>query len=724
MKKDRKSVGNIQNNSYLCCQNHPITLKIKETMKAKSWKALPLIAIAVITIWSCGGKLRTDAKASKADSLLYAAGNAKDYLRVLAIIDSLEDTGEISEMNTARWRGVANYYLGNMRSAEFHYKKAVAGEIRNEHDQQNYTKSARRLAGILTKKGDFQDAIQIATDALSKMEESKQGSESDYATLLNTIGCCQLNLGNPKSAAENFEKAYAAMEDILDSDSTGHLITNTFLNTTDIIENYLAFKNYKEALHWIDRADQLVQRYEAIPTTKAETTHETHGQTDLCRAIALQGLGEKKKADEYYRNAISNRFFKSAKGKLLANDYLMAAGRWMEAAENYHDLDRLLAVQDIDLTLDNIQQYLLPKYRANVMAHRRDSAIAVGTQICEALDSAIIRSRMDDAAELATIYDTHQKEAEIANQKADMSRQRLIGTATALILVIVFFTIYTLHRRKAQHHLAVAHTKLQAAYDKLEETTAAKERIESELRIARDIQMSMVPNLFPDREGLDMYASMVPAQEVGGDLYGYLMLGDELYFCLGDVSGKGVPASLFMAQATRLFRTLATQHMMPDEIATRMNAALSDDDNEHAMFVTMFIGLLDLNTGKLDFCNAGHNPPILMTKNETTEKGLRQTEFMKMLPNAPIGMWPGLVFKGETIESIKNRPLFVYTDGLNEAENKEQVQFSQERILNILRHTHFDNTRHVIQIMTDEVEKHRNGAEPNDDLTMMCLRIK
>ena len=181
-----------------------------------------------------------------------------------------------------------------MRSAEFHYKKAVTGEIRNEHDQQNYTKSARRLAGILTKKGDFQDAIQIATDALSKMEESKQGSESDYATLLNTIGCCQLNLGNPKSAAENFEKAYAAMENILDSDSTGHLITNTFLNTTDIIENYLAFKNYKEALHWIDRADQLVQRYEAIPTTKAETTHETHGQTDLCRAIALQGLGEKK----------------------------------------------------------------------------------------------------------------------------------------------------------------------------------------------------------------------------------------------------------------------------------------------------------------------------------------------------------------------------------------------------------------------------------------------
>ena len=698
---------------------------MKKVIKIRSWKVLPIMMMtAIVMMWSFSGEIRKDANASKADSLLFAAGNAKDYLKVLAIIDSLEDTGEISEMNIARWRGVANYYLGNMRSAEFHYKKAVKGEIRNEQDQQNYTKSARRLAGILTKKGAYRDALQIAMDALDRMKQSKQGSQSDYATLLNTIGCCQLNLGNSSAAEENFEEAYTSMEQVFDTDSTGHLIINTYLNTTDIIENYLALKQYQEALLWIDRADGLVKRDEEIPSTKAETTHETHGQTDLCRAIALEGLGEKKEASDFYRLAITNRFFKTAKGKLLANDYLMAAGRWNEAADNYKDLDRLLHAQDIDLTLDNIQQYLLPKYRANVGAHRMDSAIAVGIQICEALDSAITRSKIDDAAELATIYETNQKEAEIAHQKADLTMQRLIGTAIALILLTVFFTVYTLHRRKAQHHLAVAHEKLQAAYDKLEETTAAKERIESELRIARDIQMSMVPNLFPEREGLDMYASMMPAKEVGGDLYGYLLLGDELYFCLGDVSGKGVPASLFMAQATRLFRTLATQHMMPDEMATRMNAALSDDDNEHAMFVTMFIGLLDLNTGKLDFCNAGHNPPILMTKNETTEKGLRQTEFMKMLPNAPIGMWPGLVFKGETIESIKNRPLFVYTDGLNEAEDKDQVQFSQERILDILRHTHFDNTRHVIEIMKDEVEKHRNGAEPNDDLTMLCLRIK
>ena len=281
---------------------------------------------------------------------------------------------------------------------------------------------------------------------------------------------------------------------------------------------------------------------------------------------------------------------------------------------------------------------------------------------------------------------------------------------------MAFFITYTLHKRESTHRLEVAHTKLQHAYDKLEETTSAKERIESELRIARDIQMSMVPNIFPTHEGLDMHASMSPAKEVGGDLYGYLLMGDDLYFALGDVSGKGVPASLFMAQATRLFRTLATQGMMPAEICTRMNDALSGEDNQSGMFVTFFLGLLNLKTGHLHYCNAGHNPPII-------GGGEHHGDFLEVLPNAPIGLWPGLEYQGEELESVKKRPLFIYTDGLNEAEDQEQNQFGDDRLLDILRHTHFDSAKQVIETLQVAVEQHRNGAEPNDDLTMMCIRI-
>ena len=252
--------------------------------------------------------------------------------------------------------------------------------------------------------------------------------------------------------------------------------------------------------------------------------------------------------------------------------------------------------------------------------------------------------------------------------------------------------------------------------EELKETTAQKASIESELNVASSIQMSMLPSVFPDCEGLDMYASMTPAKEVGGDLYGYVLKGENLYFCLGDVSGKGVPASLFMAQVTRLFRTLANQQIAPADICTQLNEALSGEENPTNMFVTLFVGQVDLKTGHLSFCNAGHNPPVI-------GGGEHHGEFLQMLPNFPIGVLPGLQFQGEEIDSVKGRPLFIYTDGLNEAENRQYEQFGEERLLDILRNTHFETARQVIETLAAEVELHRDGADPNDDLTMMCLRI-
>ena len=266
------------------------------------------------------------------------------------------------------------------------------------------------------------------------------------------------------------------------------------------------------------------------------------------------------------------------------------------------------------------------------------------------------------------------------------------------------------------HSFGNMQNSLVSYIEELKTTTAQKASIESELNVASSIQMSMLPSVFPNREGLDMYASMTPAKEVGGDLYGYLLIDDSLYFCLGDVSGKGVPASLFMAQVTRLFRTLANQQMLPAEICTRMNDALSGDENPTNMFVTMFIGLVDLKTGHLSFCNAGHNPPII-------GGGESHGDFLKMLTNFPIGVLPDLEFQGEEISSIKGRPLFIYTDGLNEAENMEHDQFGDDHLLDILRNTHFDSARQVIETLAAEVEHHRGGADPNDDLTMMCLRV-
>ena len=359
--------------------------------------------------------------------------------------------------------------------------------------------------------------------------------------------------------------------------------------------------------------------------------------------------------------------------------------------------------------------------RAEIMTKigRYEEASGLYHEMYQLTDSVNGYEMKRQLAEMNTILHVDDIKMQEERQRAEQQRRSIIIIATIIVLslaIFLFFRIRSARRlRKAHVELEDAHDKLLTAYDQLEETTKAKERIESDLRIARDIQMSMVPSTFPERPDLDLYASMTPAKEVGGDLYGYVLQDDMLYFALGDVSGKGVPASLFMAQATRLFRTLAAQKMKPAEIATRINDALSGEDNERGMFVTMFLGLVDIKTGHLDFCNAGHNPPVLI--------GEGTTEFIEMIPNAPIGLWPELDYEGEEIADITNRPLFVYTDGLNEAENRQQDQFSDEKLLEILQTKPFKSSKDTIELLKAEVEKHRDGAEPNDDLTMLCVKI-
>ena len=464
----------------------------------------------------------------------------------------------------------------------------------------------------------------------------------------------------------------------------------------------------------------LLEKYRQRSDARREYFDEYQGRIEIMRAIAMEGLHKSKEAGEAYQRYQETRYSKTAVGCILGNDYLMVAKRYQEAADNYRFLGEALSEWGMEPSLDIIQLYMLPKYRANAEAGRRDSAMVEGERILAILDTAITGQKNSAMAELATLYDTQGKEAEIAQKEMKLTHQRLIGTGIALVLSMAFFIIYIFHKRKAASKLEAAHgrledahAKLKNAYDQLEETTQIKERIQSELRIARDIQMSMVPNVFPHHEGIDMYAAMIPAKEVGGDLYGYLLHGDELYFCLGDVSGKGVPASLFMAQASRMFRTLGSEHMKPADIATRMNNSFTEN-NEQGMFVTMFMGLINLKTGRMDYCNAGHNPPVFGFP----------PKFMEIESNAPIGLWPGLEFVGETIDDIRGIPLFIYSDGLNEAENKEQEQFSDERILEILNDKSLDSAKKVVLKLMDEVNKHRNGAEPNDDLTMMCLLIK
>lgn len=688
-------------------------------MNSKSFPRLIFTALLLsVMITACDKvKKSREPKMAHADSVIFDVGTAKDYERMRALSDSFELTKDISSLDANRWRGVSYYRQGQYRLAEIYYRKALESDIKSEQDLVSYIKVARRLSELLLVKGDFEGSLRIAIPAVAKMDEKGVGSDIDYAILLNNIGCCQLNLGRDEEANKSFLTARGHYANRWQTDSTSRGFQEAVIGTVYTSMAYINMRRYAESIYWIDRTEMLLDKYRQRPDARSEYFDEYQGRIEIMRAVALQGLDKPKEARQAYQAFQKTNYSKTGPGRINANEYLVAAQRYAEAANNYQVLDKTLHDWGMEASLDNIQLYMLPKFFANDKAGRQDSARAIAERIFELLDTAIVNQKNSATAELATIYDTQGKEAEIALQQAKLNKQRLISTGVALVLVIIFFIVYTLHRRRATHRLAAAHNKLEeahqklkVAYDQLEETTAAKERIESELRIARNIQQSIVPSKFPEYNGLDLYAYMMPAKEVGGDLYDYLLDDKHIYICLGDVSGKGVPASLFMAQAARLFRAMAKQQMMPADIATRLNDELCEG-NENGMFVTMFLALINLETGSMDFCNAGHNPPVLGDK------------FMEIETNAPIGLWPGLEFVGEHIENIEGKSLFLYSDGLNEAENKNQEQFGDDHLLSILHTMHFNNARQLIEYMKDAVEKHRNGASPNDDLTMMELKF-
>lgn len=247
---------------------------------------------------------------------------------------------------------------------------------------------------------------------------------------------------------------------------------------------------------------------------------------------------------------------------------------------------------------------------------------------------------------------------------------------------------------------------------KYREISDKKERMESELQIGRGIQMSMIPNIFPpfpERRDIDMSACLVPAKEVGGDLYDFYIRDEKLYFCIGDVSGKGVPASLVMAVTRSLFRTVSAHEKSPQRIVTAMNDSMSDM-NESSMFVTFFCGILDLATGHLRYCNAGHNPPFIFTD---------KIAKLDVVPNLPLGIASGMSFQEQETDLSYDDSLFLYTDGLTEAENLSHEQFGEARleaILHVRRSAQgqMDAVREAVEVFVD-------GAPQSDDLTMLFI---
>ena len=254
--------------------------------------------------------------------------------------------------------------------------------------------------------------------------------------------------------------------------------------------------------------------------------------------------------------------------------------------------------------------------------------------------------------------------------------------------------------------------------DELKNTTAQKASIESDLRIASSIQMGMLPEKFPtkdDRDDVQLYASLTPAKEVGGDLFDFYFRDEKLFFCIGDVSGKGVPASLFMAVTRSTFRTVSAHETMPDRIVMTMNKTIADMNKTH-MFVTLFVGVLDLPTGRLHYCNAGHDAPLLV--------GAGVGE-LPCDANIPVGFMPTWKYSLQEAKIFTGTTILLFTDGLTEAMDANYAQFQMERVNDVAFQAlsqQQQEPQQLIARMSQAVHEFVGDAEQSDDLTMMAIQ--
>lgn len=618
--------------------------------------------------------------------------------------DSIAKAKHLALVDSARrlYTGLAYYYNNNIHDSLVSELPAVLDFCRDNELWFDFYDTWMLLGEEYNFSGESNKAIQVAQEIHD--DATERGNKYGMTAAEFIKGLVYDNQLNRTEAARSFERALKNYPE----DAEPFLKNNIYVYYTNELRNMDdTLRMHKTLDEWLAYIQQAGKNPD-VPRRQLSNWLYYYYHCSYFYYLTKKDLDKAaQQVDSVVKHVEVNGWSKVTRNEVLGYRTRLAIERkdYVEALKLNNE--QLPEAKELDI---NAYSEVL-KQRAIIMANtgRWQEGYHALDEHYELVDSINKEETRQQLNELNKRFELDELRAQQEREKMQHEREKMDSERQRLYLIFVIGVIVV---------AAIITTLIlrQRAARRLGAIKAEQERIESELQIARDIQMSMVPSTFPNREGLDMYASMAPAREVGGDLYGYVLNEDKLYFCLGDVSGKGVPASLFMAQVTRLFQTLAKQGMQPAEMCTRINDALSGEDNESLMFVTFFLGLIDLKTGHLSFCNAGHNPPVI---GGTPSNG----DFLKMEPNAPFGLWPGLQYVGEEIENIKGRALLIYTDGLNEAENHQLQRFGDDRLLSILRCTYFESSKQVVETLATAVEKHRNGAEPNDDLTIMCIRV-
>jgi serine phosphatase RsbU (regulator of sigma subunit) len=635
----------------------------------KRISAWMLTAASLLALTACTSGKPSEEGHERAIRQIQNAHEERNYQELMHLADSLYNIGELSEPEAFYWQGYACDRTNQLRMAEFYWKTAVAQTSNSTapEDLAIYAKSASHLANVLGSRGEYSAVLDMGKPVVKRLEELKCDTMSDYTNLLLIMGLCQTRFGLSEDAAnENYERAYQTHIKNIEKHRSDEAYKDAIAGVVNIAFNCNETQSYRDAIIWIDRYAELIRQYELRNDVDPAYIDRQWARYDIYRAIALDGLGKKDEAANVYDHYLTTHYSQTPEGHIAVIDYLSAAGRWTEAADNYMYLDALLRHKDY--SIEDFQKMVLPKFKANMQAGRSDSAMAVALDISHSLDSAITQARRQDAEELSTI---RLKATQMADEEANRTRLRTLNLLIAIALIFGGFSLFTLYRRRKTHRLVKKYKDLKDAYNEMETDKTIHNQGLLEQNIARNIQLAMTPDALTQQDDIHLFATLKPADETDCDLYDYFVRDNKFFFCIGDAKGKGINASTAMSITRTEFRSLSVDTTDPAQIVTAINKTLTNRKSSD-MAVTLFVGILDLITGRLCYTNAGHTAPMLVGSG------------IGLLPvdqNTVVGTQTDYLYNTQETRIDPGTLIFLFTQNLLEMKNAANDAYGERRMM-------------------------------------------
>lgn len=440
-----------------------------------------VMVLAVIVVAGCTKHQRSlaadDDGYNSADSIVSVIGDSRDYPRLLAVTDSLERNGELSQVRAIFYSTVAYNLMGQHRDAlRLYYQLAGidAKDLACLADIESFIYSSKDYVRLLCDMRRYDRALREAYNADHKLKAAGYTTFVDHHDIAQMIGESQLYLDQVDDAAKSFDKSLKAIHARLAVNNDPLDLVECQKTMNAIARAYIHLGRYDDATPWIERQDSLLAVADSHPRRDSVYVDEMKASINYSKALLAHAQGRPEDAEKAFEAYQSTHIAKNLGSVINSCEYLMLTHRYDEAASNYALLDRFLREGGYKADLENIGRYMIPKYRANLLAGNRDSAILVATTVADYYDTALVRQKIIDADLLSTIYDTEGKERQIAEQRAKISHQRLITVVIVMVIVIFFFHIYSMQRRKAYNKLNATNRQLKLANERAEESSRMK----------------------------------------------------------------------------------------------------------------------------------------------------------------------------------------------------------------------------------------------------------